>query len=269
MYLCADNFSKVMKYGIIAAGEGSRLAREGIATPKPLVKVRGECLIDRLLHIFMRQGAETVYVICRATPPAPHPLENGEVSPPVPLLLERGNQVFDHLQGLRRQGMPIETVMKSTPSSMHSLYELSLLMGDGAPLCLTTVDTVFRETEFADFLAELRRLLASGEADGLMGVTDYIDDEKPLYVRCDERRRVTAFLDSDEHPHYVSAGIYGLSPRAFGVLRACIERGESRMRNFQRALLADGLRLQAWPFTEVLDIDHAADIRKAERLLAG
>lgn len=254
-----------MKYGIIAAGEGSRLANEGIMTPKPLVRVGGECLIDRLLGIFMRQGAEAVYVICRPGELSPSPQRRGQLPADEG---KKENQVFDHLQGLRQQGMPIEIVMKSTPSSMHSLYELSLLMGDGAPFCLTTVDTVFRETEFAGYLAELKRLLESGEADGLMGVTDYIDDEKPLYVRCNEQRQVTDFLDSDEHPHYVSAGIYGLSPRAFGVLRACIERGESRMRNFQRALLADGLRLQAWPFTEVLDIDHASDIGKAERLLA-
>jgi len=40
------------------------------------------------------------------------------------------------------------------------------------------------------------------------------------------------------------------------------------MRNFQRALVADGLRLQAWPFSKVLDIDHVTDIRKAEQFLS-
>jgi hypothetical protein len=39
------------------------------------------------------------------------------------------------------------------------------------------------------------------------------------------------------------------------------------MRNFQRALVSDGLRLQAWPFYKVLDIDHASDIQKAEAFL--
>ena len=41
------------------------------------------------------------------------------------------------------------------------------------------------------------------------------------------------------------------------------------MRNFQRALLADGLRLKAWPLTKVLDIDHASDIALAEKFLKG
>ena len=47
-----------------------------------------------------------------------------------------------------------------------------------------------------------------------------------------------------------------------------MERGESRMRNFQRALIRDGLKLRAYPFTKVLDIDHASDIAKAEAFLS-
>ena len=47
-----------MKYAIIAAGEGSRLAAEGITVPKPLVEVNGEYLIDRLIRIFMQNDAE-------------------------------------------------------------------------------------------------------------------------------------------------------------------------------------------------------------------
>ena len=99
-----------------------------------------------------------------------------------------------------------------------------------------------------------------------MGVTDYIDDEKPLYVEASQAF-ITAFLDTCDHPHFISGGIYGLTNRAFTTLNACMERGESRMRNFQRALIRDGLRLRAYPFSKVLDIDHASDIQKAEEFL--
>ncbi|MDY3008013.1 MAG: NDP-sugar synthase, partial [Sodaliphilus sp.] len=34
-----------MNYGIIAAGEGSRLAQEGVAKPKPLVELNGEPMV--------------------------------------------------------------------------------------------------------------------------------------------------------------------------------------------------------------------------------
>ena len=241
-----------MKDAIIAAGEGSRLAKEGIDAPKPLVKVGGERLVDRLIRIFMQCDATEICIICN----------------------NLTTLVSSHLSQLQKEaGLPLKFVVKTTPSSMHSLYELSGLLGD-EPFCLTTVDTIFREDDFGAYVAEFKRLLAAGEADGLMGVTDYIDDEKPLYVGTDKDLWITGFHDEAPArtttcgtPQYISGGIYGLTPRSLKTLRACIERGESRMRNFQRALVADGLRLKAWPFTKVLDIDHASDIQKAEQFL--
>jgi len=58
-----------------------------------------------------------------------------------------------------------------------------------------------------------------------------------------------------------------LTPKSLLTLQGCIDRGERRMRNFQRALLSDGHKLKAWPFSKVIDVDHAADIVKAEALL--
>ena len=103
----------------------------------------------------------------------------------------------------------------------------------------------------------------------MMGVSDFIDDEKPLYVSTADDLWISAFLDQCDSPRYVSAGIYGLTPRSLTTLQDCVERGEQRMRNFQRALLRDGYRLKAWPFSKVLDIDHVSDIQKAEAFLRG
>lgn len=236
-----------MKYAIIAAGEGSRLAQEGITSPKPLVQINGEKLIDRLLRVFMANGATEVVVICN----------------------EQMTSVRSHLEAISQQGdIPLRFIVKSTPSSMHSMWQLSRWLQD-EPFVLTTVDTIFRESEFSAYVEAFQKLIASGEGDGLMGVTDYIDDEKPLYVATDDDLRITGFLDTCDAPKYISGGIYGLTPRSIETLNRCIERGESRMRNFQRALVADGLRLKAYPFSKVLDIDHASDIAKAESFLRG
>ena len=244
-----------MKYAIIAAGEGSRLLQEGIAAPKPLVRVGQEHLIDRLIRIFIACGATEIAVICR--PAADYPVSEGQALPSVP----------DHLRQLQqRLAIPLHVISKGTPSSMHSLFELSPLLGD-EPFVLTTVDTIFREAEFSTYVSEFQKLLSANKADGLMGVTDFIDDEKPLYVETAADGHITAFLDACASPRYISGGIYGLTPRSLDTLRRCIERGESRMRNFQRALIADGLRLQAHPFSKVLDIDHASDILKAAQFL--
>lgn len=245
-----------MRYAIIAAGEGSRLAQEGIDAPKPLVKVNDEHLIDRLLRIFMENDAEEIVVICNDLTP----------------------YVSSHLARIQNEGLygrpiPLRFIVKSTPSSMHSFFELSKTFDVLSPFVLTTVDTIFREEEFGNYISAFKQVLAEG-GDGMMGVTDYIDDEKPLYVETvgqgsSEWPRITNFLDACDHPHYISGGIYGLTPRAIDTLNACIERGESRMRNFQRALIRDGLQLRAYCFSKVLDIDHASDIQKAEEFLKG
>lgn len=52
-----------MNYAIIAAGEGSRLAQEGVQKPKPLVELCGEPMIGRLINIFTRCNAESISVI--------------------------------------------------------------------------------------------------------------------------------------------------------------------------------------------------------------
>jgi NDP-sugar pyrophosphorylase family protein len=256
-----------MRYAIIAAGEGSRLTQEGVALPKPLVEVGGESLIMRLLRIFMAHGATEICVICN------------DRTPLVEARLKEIQTAGISLSpSAEKTAVPLRFVVKSTPSSMHSFYELADWLDGDEPFVLTTVDTVFRETEFAEYLAAFKSCLAAGN-DGLMGVTTYVDDEKPLYVETDRRQHITAFMDAvggttkrietaDEGSGtYVSAGIYGLTPKALQTLRTCVARGESRMRNFQRALLRDGLQLQAWAFSKVLDVDHQSDIAKAEEFL--
>ena len=235
-----------MKFAIIAAGDGSRLAQEGITEPKPLVKVRGERLIDRLIRIFMGNNATEIVVICN----------------------EQMFDVANHLKMIQAKGLnglpiPLRFVVKSTPSSMHSFYELRNFLRDD-PFILTTVDTIFDESEFHDYVLSFQDKIAQG-TDALMGVTDYIDDEKPLYVGVDNVMRINGYYDTPQaDSHFISAGIYGLTAPSLNILEACIEKGESRMRNFQRALVAAGLRIEAYPLTKVFDIDHIDDIRKAD-----
>lgn len=233
-----------MNYAIIAAGEGSRLAKEGFTLPKPMVSLHGEMLIDRLIGIFMRNNAAKIMVIVN------------EESP----LLEM------HLMGLA-ENLPIQIVRKSTPSSLHSVYELFKSDPELSEVCLTTTDTVFREEEFSAFISEFEE---NTTLEGQMAVTAFIDDESPLYVAVDDDDRITAFTDdnSTDTP-FVSGGIYCLRRKAIETVNAAVENGVSRMRNFQRQLVADGLHLKAYPFTKIVDVDHVSDIQTAELFLSG
>ncbi|MDH8701762.1 NDP-sugar pyrophosphorylase family protein [Dysgonomonadaceae bacterium PH5-43] len=230
-----------MNYAIIAAGEGSRLAQEGVKKPKPLVELNGEPLIDRLINIFCKNNANSISIIVN----------------------EEMTEVREHLQSLKLN-IPLNLIVKSTPSSMHSFYELSKFLKEDK-FCLTTVDTIFKEEEFTPFIEAFER----NNDDGMMAVTSFIDDEKPLYVSLEESdMMINNFLDKpDGIAKYVSGGIYCLTPKAILTLDKCISSGVSRMRNYQRQLITDGLKLKAYSFNKIVDVDHAEDIRKAEKFL--
>ena len=231
-----------MDYAIIAAGEGSRLAQEGILYPKPLVPLNGVPLIERLIRIFARHNAHTISIIINSR------------QPETLLLLKELSTTF-----------PLNIVVKDTPSSMHSMHALAPYLQQGK-FCLTTVDTIFNEKEFAAYITEFEK----SDCDGMMAVTDYIDDEKPLYVGTTPDMRITGFYDTaQEDTKYISGGIYGLTPTSLETLNRCIANGSSRMRNFQRSLVADGAKLTAYPFGKVIDIDHARDIEKAQQFIHG
>ena len=230
-----------MKFAIIAAGEGSRLAREGVKAPKPLIELQGIPIIERLVMLFASQDASSINIIINEQQP----------------------DTLQLLKKLQKQ-YPINIVVKDTPSSMHSLHALSHLLR-GEKFCLTTVDTIFKKQEFTEYI----KAFENSSYDGLMAVTDFIDDEKPLYVNTDEDLNITAFADSPTaESRYISGGIYGLQDNALDILDECMVSGIERMRNFQRSLVKGGLHLKAHPFNKIIDIDHAEDIAKAEEFLA-
>lgn len=232
-----------MNYAIIAAGEGSRLAQEGVKKPKPLVELNGEPMIGRLINVFTRCNAESISIIV-----------NNEMK-----------EVKAYLDTLN-PGVPFNVVVKSTPSSMHSFFELSRVMKKGK-FCLTTVDTIFREDDFARYIAAFE---ADTVSDGMMAVTPFIEDEKPLYVDVDNNMNIRAFRDAAyEGARFISGGVYALNDKTITVLEDCMSRGIARMRNFQRALIDAGLSLKAYPIEKIVDVDHAGDIEVAERFLRG
>ncbi|MBR1770073.1 MAG: NTP transferase domain-containing protein [Bacteroidales bacterium] len=231
-----------MNYAIIAAGEGSRLRQEGFKSVKPLVEVCGEHLIERLIRIFKSNDAEQISVI-----------------------INEESQELKTFLDSRNWGIKINLIVKSTPSSLHSFWNI-VKNSDFTECCLTTVDTIFNENEFGKFIAEFH---SDKSCDALMGITKYIDDEKPLYVKTDNNNNISAYLDSRENDETdsVSAGIYCLRKKALDIVDSTIKKGVSRMRNYQRALLEDNLKVKSFLFGKVIDIDHLGGIEKAEQLL--
>lgn len=227
-----------MIYAIIAAGEGSRLAGEGITLPKPLVRVGNVPLIERMVRVMSSQpDCERIEVIIN----------------------EQAAEVGKLLDSL-----PVNVTAKSTPGSMHSLAAILPRLA-GGDVCVATVDAVFRPEEFNSYVQMWRD---NRDADALMAVTKFVDDEKPLYVSVNTEGLITGYFDTPaDGVAYVSGGMYILTPDSLSLITDCIEAGQTRMRDFQRALVAAGLRLRPFEFSKIIDVDHAADIAAAEDLI--
>lgn len=233
-----------MIYGIIAAGLGSRLQADGFKGFKPMVQIQGETLIARLIRVFNENDGEAIYLI----------------------LNEAERELGQFLEQLPSRA-PIHILYKDTPSSFHSFYELVKDLPDLEEICISTIDPVFKESTFKQYIAHFK---ARPELDALMAVTTFNDDDAPLHVEVTEDKRITRFashLEVKDGQPYISGGIYCLRLPAVRLAEEAMEKQIKRMRNYQQELVIAGLRLQAFDFGKIIDIDHVADIALAEAFL--
>lgn len=229
-----------MKLLIIAAGEGSRLRQEGLYTPKPLVQINGKPLVERMIDMAICHSISEVCIIV--------------------------NDLYPELKTYftaNSFSIPIHLIVKTTPSSLHSFYELRHFVRNES-FILTTVDPVFKEDSFASYLNYIH---THDDADGIMAVTSYVDDEKPLWVLTDPSMKITAYQANKENAQYVSAGIYYLKPTTIPLLENAVSMNMHKMRAFQQFLIDKEKHLVAFDFGKVIDIDHVNDIKLAEHLL--
>jgi NDP-sugar pyrophosphorylase family protein len=230
-----------MNYAIIAAGEGERLKSEGVDCSKPLVPILGMPLIGRILKTCVNHEAD--FITC--------------------IINEESLDVRRYLQSLVLP-VPLNLIIQSTPSSMHSLYRMRPYL-ESKPFILMTTDSVFHEKEFDVFFHEVK---SGKNRDGIMAVTDFVDDEKPLYVEIDEQGRIEKFSDSVTKSKCVTGGMYYFEKNIYPVTEQIIKEGGQRLRLLLKKLADRNYVFQSFQFSKIIDVDHASDIAKAEAFLS-
>lgn len=232
-----------MHLGVIAAGDGLRLKEEGVREPKPLIRVLGKTLLERALTIAEKYKFDSCNLIIND---------------------KFRNEIEKSKILLSFKNITLNYIFKSTPSSLHSLHELkSFLSGDS--FCLMTIDGIFAESEFAGFIESARD---EKSADGLIAVTDFVDDEKPLWVSIGRDGRIQGFKSSQEEGSgYVTGGIYFFKRDIIEHTDTALSKNIFRLRNFLQYLIEEGKQLRAYTFGKVVDIDHKRDIAEAEKFL--
>jgi NDP-sugar pyrophosphorylase family protein len=228
-----------MDLAILAAGESSRMKAEGVGLPKTLLEINGEKIIDRILRLSRSSGCSNIHCIIN----------------------EEEKDLFYYF---RENHPEVHLIVKSTPSSMHSLFELSPFLNES--FLLTTSDSIFLENDFISFMEYAK---ANAACAGTLAITDFIDDEKPLCVKYDEENIIRKYADCKTDGFvWATGGLYYFSPQIFETIELAKEMGISRLRNFLRLLTSSGFDLKVFPFGKIIDVDHASDIVKAEKYLA-
>jgi len=223
---------------ILAGGRGSRLAADGIETPKALVEVAGRPQIVNLIRTFDELGCESIICMVR---------EGITVGEPGPAKVRTCR----------------------TPSSLHTLVAGLSMVPDGPVFC-AMVDTVMPAADWRRLYQGVTERLAAGSL-AVLAVTPFVDDELPLYVTRDAAGLVTEISDapaagSDAAP-LVTGGVYGFSPvarRLAGVAASSLHR----MRAFLKLLIELRIEVATVEVPRIIDLDHKRDLEAAESWLA-
>ena len=226
-----------MTHGLIlAGGDGSRLAADGVATPKALVEVGGRPQILNLIEVLQRLGCESITCMVR---------ENVRVQAPAPVVVR-----------------PCRT-----PSSLHTLVAGLAVVPPGPVFC-TMVDTVMPLADWRQLYAGVTEQLQNGSF-AVLAVTPFVDDERPVYVARDAKGQATDIGDTPLNGNrsvVVTGGVYGFSPGARRLASVAVT-SENKMRAFLKLLIGVRAPVTTVEVPKIIDLDHKRDLEAAESWL--
>jgi NDP-sugar pyrophosphorylase family protein len=223
--------SRAIRGGIIAAGQGTRLRADGYRMSKPMVPVGGSPLIELTLDRFRAAGIRQLAIIINE---ASHDCREW---------------LRDHTADFE-----LDLIVRTTPSSYAS-FEIIAARLAGAPAVITTTDSVMPVGDFCAFVQTAARL---GRDAIALGLTDHVDDEKPLWATLDAAGEIRRL--GGTHGTHVTAGLYSLPgqrppepPHRF-----------ARLRDYLGWLVTEHPPVRGIVLPRVFDIDRARDIAAAE-----
>ncbi len=230
-----------MKAAILAAGVGTRLRDYLKGTPKPLLRIGGVPLIQRVIDQLSEAGVDDIIVISRRTHYAVHHFLN--------------QQTF---------GVPVRLVVRDTKAGFFSLMALEGYLSDTS-FILCATDSIWGRTSLCEFVGYARN---NAHLDLIVGMSDFIHDVKPVYVVVDVQGNVNAFGRDVTPSRYVSAGLYYCSPKIFQERDGARRHNVQHLSDFFSLLIGNiGYKAKSFNLGKVIDVDDQGDIKKAEHFL--
>lgn len=231
-----------MEYAILAAGQGSRFVKEGEPAPKPMVDILGRPMIDRLIHVLMECDATRIHIATNSAMPG----------------------VTGYLEKLKEEeNLPLVIKPIVSDNSYYSLTQAA--SGIEGRFIAMTVDAIFPTDEFKEYV---RRCAEAPDDVMVMGLTEYIEDESPLYAKmaADGSLVVDYRYGGEPFPGtpIVSAGLYGITDKA--MRKAAEKKYPESLSDFQRILaVEDHYKMEPFVLSVAFDVDNTRDRLHAEQ----
>jgi hypothetical protein len=163
--------------------------------------------------------------------------------------------------------IPFELMQRTTASSFETFAFLAPRLRDESHALVAMVDGIFEPgaaSRFGDVARELKETSTEDPPEGLIGVTNRRDEDRPLRVTFEAGGRILAIGPGAEGSPWSTAGLYLLPERAFA--SALLAEGLGALRDLLARLVGSGLRLRAQPLGVVVDVDQPDDLAAAELL---
>jgi len=218
---------------IFAAGEGERFKKDFPYTPKPLIKIGDKTLIEYSLDNLLKLKPKSVGIL---------------------LNLKTGPYVSNYL---KNKNYSFKAVMLDSKTSFESFYTISNFMKEkNKTLIISTVDTILK-------FDELKNLLNNHIKTNsyiTLGITPFINDEKPLLVEID-KFKIKSIGKTGNH---ATNGIYCLSYEAVNDIHPL---KYSKLREFLSSIDFSKKDVSYYVIKESFDIDDISDIQIASEKL--
>ena len=217
---------------IMAGGFGTRLRPLTVDTPKPMLQIDGQPLMERTVHNLRDAGIQNISVTTHYKP----------------------EKIVEHFGSGSRFGVSISYLAEETP--LGTAGALGLVEETNKPLLVMNGDIL----TMVDFRSLIRFHREQG-ADLTIGVRQY-DVQVPYGVVQANEDRVTALQEKPKLEFLVNAGVYLVEPKAL----AQIPTGERfDMTDLINKLLSRGQTVVSFPIVEYwLDIGRLDDFNRAQ-----
>lgn len=225
--------------GIFAAGHGTRLQPAFPGIVKPMVPLINVPLIEWTVRIMKSAGFENFTILVNS----------------------HGRAVRAHL----KQAFPelnFVFLVKDTETSYESFRLVSQTLAQKADhFLLSTVDSLYNPADLEKFIVAAQ----SSFADAVLGVTDRVEDSKPLWADIEDNGMISRIGPGCAQKKFITSGIYFVSR---GLAEQMPETKKyAALREYLADVVAQGKKVSSFPIRQSVDVDTPDDIEYAEEFL--